>query len=59
MELSKYSGLLVTEKVVRKFMEFVLEWRGFVYRVIDDKNGEVIYTKSKHLVWKYIIIWNG
>ena len=36
-ELCKYSEMSVTKKVSRKFMKFVLVWRGFVCRVIDKK----------------------
>ena len=30
-------------------MEFVMEWRGLVHRVLSDWNTEVIYTRREHL----------
>ena len=38
---------LTTKSVIEKSMKFVLEWREFVCRVIDDWNEKVIYIRRK------------
>ena len=49
LELYNYSELSVTKRVVRMSIVFIMEWGGYVYRIIDDWNREEIYSRRRVL----------